>query len=246
MPAKQTTKKVKTPVIIEDPVEVSDDEHEASEQEVSEQEEHEDTKEEETTFESINLKFVGKHKKSINDHIETFAGQYLALIRPTNDKTVSIDAQAKDQIMYILCKLLGVVSKMDGEVPAEPNDIPMWIKKTLNITGSDYKIYTFLTGATECIKYNSMGSKVEEEILSIISKYVDDEDLMQHTVELFLLFIKRFSYALANLNWELTKKTNTKLVNGLLRNMNNNNTNPAIFKEIYEFATYCQLQTSKK
>jgi hypothetical protein len=252
-PVKTPKKAVKKPVVIEEPDEEEQDEEEpvktpkkavkktVKKPVVIEEPDDEETKEE--MFDSIDLKFIGKHKKFINDHIETFARDYLKLIRPSNDKPVSIDAQSKDQIMYILCKLLGIVSKMDGEVPEE---IGEWIEKSLGITTSNYQIYKFLTGVTKNIEYSMVGSGIEEKTLMIISMFIEDEDLMQHTVELFLLFIKRFSESLANLNWESTKKTNNKLVNGLLRNMNCNNTNPDIFGEIYAFATYSHTQNSKK
>lgn len=209
-------------------------------------EETKDTCEQPNPYKSIDLKFVGKYKKYISDHIETFASQYLKLIRPTNDKTVSIDAQAKDQIMYIFYKLLGIMSKMGDDVPEEVSEIPTWVENSLGTKTSDYKIYKFLTGSTQGLKYSFMGETIEEDTLLIISEFVEDEDLMQNTVELFLLFIKRFADTLANLNWESTKRTNNKLVNGLLRNMNYNNTNPDIFGEIYEFSNYCKLQNLKK
>lgn len=197
-------------------------------------------------YKDIDLKFVGKYKKFVNDHMETYAGEYLKLIRPSNDKKVTIDAQAKDQLMYIFCKLLGVVTKMDDEVPEDCSQIAAWIEKSLDTSTSDYKIYKFLTGVAKDLKYALVGEKIEEETLLIISEFVEDEDLMQHTVEVFLLFIKKFAEALANLNWESTKRTNSKLVNALLRNMNNTNTNPDIFGEIFEFANYCKSQNSKK
>jgi hypothetical protein len=196
-------------------------------------------------FNTIDLKFIGKHKKFITDHVETYAGEYLQLIRPSNDKRVIMDAQAKNQLMYIFCKLLGIVSKMDDEVPEDCTQISDWIEKSLNTSTSDYKIYMFLQGVTQNLKYTLVGGKIEEDVLLIISEFVEDEDLMQHTVELFLLFIKRFSEVIANLNWEATKSTNTKLVNALLRNMNSNRTNPDIFGEIFEFANYCKSQNSK-
>ena len=195
-------------------------------------------------YKNVDLKFVKKHKKFVSDIVEMFAGKFLKLIRNTSVKQVSVDAQAKDQIMYIFFKLLGVVANKN-EVPEDANDIPAWIEKSLDTTTSDYKIYKFLRGATQNLKYGFVGTSVEEKTLMIISNFVDDEDLMQHTVELFLMFIKKFSESLANLNWESTKRTNAKLVNSLLRNMNNNNTNPDIFGDIYGFSTYCKSQKLK-
>lgn len=192
------------------------------------------------TYEAIDLKFIDKYKKLINDHVETYSREYLQMIRPSNDKNVCMDAQAKDQLMYIFYKLLGVVSKMDDEVPEDCAQIADWIEKSLDTSTSDYKIYKFLLGVTQNLKYTLVGENIEEEIMLIISKFVENEDLMQHTVELFLLFIKRFAEAMANLNWYATKRIDSKLVNALLRNMNSNNTNPDIFGEIFEFANYCK------
>ena len=204
-----------------------------------------ENKEKEHPYKDIDLKFIDKYKKFINDRVETYAGEYLQMIRPSNDKNVCMDAQAKDQLMYIFCKLLGVVSKMDDDVPEDCAQISDWIEKSLDTSTSDYKIYKFLMGVTQNLKYALVGTKIEEETLLIISEFVEDEDLMQHTVELFLLFIKRFAEAMANLNWDATKRTNSKLMNALLRNMNSNNTNPDIFSEIFEFANYCKSQNPK-
>jgi hypothetical protein len=189
-------------------------------------------------YKGIDIKFIDKHKKLVNDFMESYAGEYLSMIRPDNDKKVTIDTQGKDQLMYIFNKLLIIASNMKGNVPEEFNDIGPWIEKSLSSSTSDYNIYMFLKGVTENIKYTLLGDDIEEKTLIAISKFVKDEDLMQHIVEMFLMFIKKFSESLSNLNWETTKKTNSKLVNALLRNMNNNNTNPEIFKEIYVFTEY--------
>lgn len=204
-----------------------------------------ENKEKEHPYKDIDLKFIDKYKKSINDRVETYAGEYLQMIRPSNDKNVCMDAQAKDQLMYIFCKLLGVVSKMDDNVPEDCAHIADWIEKSLDTSTSDYKIYKFLQGVTQNLKYSLVGAKIEEETMLIISSFIENEDLLQHTVELFLLFIKRFAEAMANLNWDATKRTNSKLMNALLRNMNSNNTNPDIFNEIFEFANYCKSQNPK-
>jgi hypothetical protein len=193
-------------------------------------------------YESIDLKFVSNHKKFINRHIENYAKEYLAIIRPLNEKTVSIDAQAKDQIMYIFCRLLNIVSgAVDIEnIPDDSDDIPDWIEKCLDPSTSNCKIYKFLKDVTHNIKYDLIGEKIEENMLEIISKVVVDEDLMQHTVELFILFIKKFAESLANINWESTKRTNSKITNSLFRNMCINTSSPDIFEEIYGFGEYCK------
>lgn len=201
------------------------------------------SEEKEHPYKTIDLKFVCKHKKYIIDRVDTFAGEYLKLLRPSNEKSVSMDAQAKDQIMYIFCKLIGIAKKMDDDTP---DDISKWVESSLDTSSSDYRIYMFLNGVTHGQKYNLMGDPIEEETLQIIAEFVENEEIMQHTVEMFLLFIKKFAEAIANFNWKSTKKTNSTYVNGLLRNMNNNNTNPVIFDEIYEFANYCKSKNTKK
>lgn len=197
---------------------------------------------EEPTYVKIDIKFINKYKKFIIDHVVDYAGMYLKLIRPTNDKRVEIDAHAKDQIMYILYKLIDVAVSVDKDVP---DDIPEWVEQNLDVSSSEYKIYKFVTGATINLKYNLMCEPIEEETLAIIAEHVKDEDVMQHTVELFLLFIKKFAECMANFSWASTKKISSLYVCGLLRNMNNNNTNPDIFVEIYEFAKYCKVKNAK-
>ncbi len=59
----------------------------------------------ETLFKTIDLTFITKYKKYINQFIEKYSLEYLELIRPTNVKKVQIDVHAKDQIMYILYTL---------------------------------------------------------------------------------------------------------------------------------------------
>ena len=196
-------------------------------------------------YSSDDLKFVNKYRKHIINHVENYACQYLALIRPSNDKKVIMDTQGKDQIMYILCKLINIVSVI-GSVSDDCNNVTVLIENSLDTSSIDYKIYKFLTGVTRHIKYNLMGEKIEEELLHTISQYIKDEDLMQHTVEVFLLFMKRFSQSLANHNWESTKSTNHKLVNALLRNMDTANTNPDIFMDIFNFSCYAKKMSAKK
>lgn len=198
---------------------------------------------EEHPYKNIDLKFIDKYKERIIEHIYNFAGEYLELIRPSNEKNVIMDSHAKDQIMYIFYKLIGITKKMDDNVP---EDIPSWVEDSLDTSSSDYRIYRFLHGVTNNHKYNLMGNPIEEETLCIIAEFIEDEDIMQYTVEMFLLFIKKFAESIANFNWEATKKTNGSQVNGLLRNMNNNNTNPAIFTEIYEFGNYYKAHNKKK
>ena len=195
--------------------------------------------EKEHSYKTIDIKFVGKYKKNIIDRVYTFAEEYLKLIRPSNEKNVSVDAHSKDQIMYIFCKLIKIAKKMEDD---SPKDIAEWVKHSLYTSSSNYKIYMFLQGVTHGQKYNFIGNIIEEEIPQIISNYIEDEEIMQHIVEMFLLFIKKFAESIANFNWESTKRTNSIQVNGLLRNMNRNNTNPDIFDEIYEFANYCKSQ----
>ena len=133
------------------------------------------------------------------------------------------------------------------DIPSEYDEIHGWIKKSLPTNTSEYRIYMFIIGVTQNLKYRSIGSKIEEDTLSSIFEFVDDEDLMQYIVEKFLLFLKMFSSTLANFNWDSTKKmVNAKHVNGLMRNMDNNNINPDIFKEIYGFADYFNSQKTKK
>lgn len=191
---------------------------------------------------TIDLKFMSKHKKMVAYYIETWATEYLIMIRPTNDKAVTIDTQSKYQIMFIFKKLIDVMSKMVGN---PPDDIKKWVEKSLPTCSSEYKIFNFLLGATHDMKYNLTGEVIEEKMLRIISDFVVVEDLCQYTTELFLLFIKRLSEALANFNWDSTKKINAKLVNAILRNMNGNNTNPNIFDEIYNSAEHCKPVSKK-
>ena len=190
-------------------------------------------------FDLVDMEFIQKHIRYVNNKVEDYAGKYFELIRPSNNKKITIDALSKYQLMYIFYKLLEVVSNMKGDIPNDSSEIAGWIERSLDTSTSVYKIYMFLRGVTDNLKYNLMGSEIEEKTLMIIYEVIEDEDIMQHVVEMFLLFIKKFSEALANINVELnTKKTSFKLVNGLLRNMNNNNTNPDIFDEIFEFANY--------
>jgi hypothetical protein len=188
-------------------------------------------------FDTVDLKFISKHKRFVINHVETLAGEYLKLIRPSNDKKMSIDVHAKDQIMYIFYKIITIVSKIQGDIP-DCDKMYLWVENNLDTKSSDYKIYKYVTGITRGVGYTMVGSPVEEKSLFIIAEYIDDEDMMQHVVELFLLFVKRFAEVLANISWDVTKKINSKTVNGLLRNMDRNNINPDIFLEIYAFADF--------
>ena len=40
-------------------------------------------------YTGVDMKFISKYKKLVSDYIELLAGEYLNLIRPTNDKPVA-------------------------------------------------------------------------------------------------------------------------------------------------------------
>lgn len=202
----------------------------------------------ESVYNDIDLKYIATYKKMVIDSIISMANGYLKIIRPANDKTLLIDAQAKDQIMYIFCRLLLIASKLDKKMPEEkdsegtPNrkesSITTWIETNLETSSNNYKIHRFLIGSTQHLKYNMVGEELEEKILDIISKKIEDEDTMQYTVELFILFMKSLASSLANFSWATTKRISSINVNGIIRNMDRNVTNPDIFDEIYEFANF--------
>jgi hypothetical protein len=195
-------------------------------------------------FDTVDLKFISKHRRFVISHVESLAGEYLKLIRPSNDKKMSIDVHAKDQIMYILYKIITIVSKINSEIP-DFDKIYMLVENSLDTKSSDYKIYKYVAGVTQGVGYTMSSSPVEEKLLFIILEYIEDEELMQHVAEIFLLFVKRFAQVLANFSWNVTKKINNNIVNGLLRNMDLNNINPDIFEEIYAFADFNKSKNVK-
>lgn len=176
---------------------------------------------------------ISKHKKAIVDYTMATARQYLEIIRPDNDKDLSMDAQAKDQLIYILITLIRIAERMDTDVP---NDIPVWVENNITDDISDYSMYTYITSITHGYPYIMISTPIEETVLRIISETVEDEDLMQHVVETYLIFLKVFAKNLANFNWAATKRVSSVSVNGLLRNMSIRDVNPIIFSEMIDFA----------
>lgn len=195
-------------------------------------------------YDEIDLKFINKYKKFVCDYVEKLAGEYIIMIRPDNDKSASLDAQSKEQLMYIFSKLLYTISEFKGDIPDDTTQLTSFIGNHFSVKTGEYKLFRYLTGATHGLKYNLLGDEIEEKLLEIISEVIDDEELMQYSAELFLLFAKKIADNIANHIWDSTKKITQKPFNGLLRNMNYNNTNPDIFLEIYGFSEYCK--TKKK
>lgn len=220
-------------------------------------------------FSQIDMQFIGKNKTNVTNLVLKYANLYLLEVRsqyerargekqgPPTDakqgsptetkqeppKAITFDMQSKDQIMYIFYKLLHITANMSGN---KSENIPAWIKESLGTTTSNYKLYTFIDGVTCNAKYTMLGGEVEECVLLMIDTYFEDEEIMQHMVETFILFIKKFAQMCANVCWMTTKKITYVVTNGLLRNMDNRNINPDLFTEIFMFSEYAKtLKTGK-
>ena len=209
-----------------------------------------DEKKECTDYTSVDLKFVNKCKKTVITYMLKCANAHLITIRPDNKKQITIDAGAKDQIMYILCKLIetiSTVSDLEDDYSEGGNKISMCIEKNTDVMSpTDLFIFKYLTHVSSGCEYNLLGEPVEEYLVSNIYDFIVDEDLLQHTVELFLLFVTKLAKQISNTCWESTKRVNGKIVNGLIRNMDCNNTSPHMFNKIFEFSNYAKLQNKKK
>ena len=196
-------------------------------------------------YDNIDDAFANKHKKKIIDMIMDCAQKHIILLRPLEDKKISIAAHAKDQIMYIFCSLINIVKKIDEDdnIATDIHDnitagIHDQIMAGLQQGTNSYRIYMFLIGTTNGRSYNSYATIIEEKLVNIISSVIDDENLMQYIAELFIKFMKKFAGKLAGFSWASTKNISSITVNGILRNMDDNNISPEIFSEIYGYSEF--------
>ena len=194
-----------------------------------------DSKENEASYSFVKTSLINKHKKKIINFTMGYVSKYIKLIRIDNKKPLTIDAHSKDQLMYILVTLVGIAEKMNDNVP---DDIQGWIESSLDVKSINYKMYKFLTGTVNNMKYTMLGMQIEEDVLGMIAPVIEDEELMQHVVEVFLLFVRKFARKLAGFSWKSTKNVSSISTNGILRNMDDSNVNPDLFDNIYGYGNY--------
>jgi hypothetical protein len=193
---------------------------------------------------SPTLKFIAAHKQHVIAVIGDRANSYLNTIR-ISDKTLTIDAQAKDQIMCIFTNLLDTVADVADSVGtgADPDAA---IAAKYSPTTTQYKAWKFVKNAGTGHEYNLVGERVEEDMLEIITERVEGEDLAQYTVELFMLFVNTFARALANYKWDTTQRVSSKHTSSILRIMDGGRTDPEFFNGLYSFAEQCKALNTKK
>lgn len=187
---------------------------------------------------------VVKYKKFFISLVDIFTNEYIKIVRPDNNKKIMIDPHSKKQITYMIQNILNMVSKIKSNPPAD-GKIHDWIDESLKVNTMEYKVYNFLYGIRKNSVYSCMGEDIEESTLGIIMNYIDRETVMQHLAEIIIIFIKKFSMAIANFSWNSTKKINAKITNSILRNMDTNNTNPIMFTNVYNY-TESAVYSSKK
>jgi hypothetical protein len=198
-------------------------------------------------YASVNLKHNRRCKIDLIPVISSMVKNYLGQIRQCSKK-VSFDTHSKNQIMYIFHKLTATVASIDEEIPEK--DQISWVESKLNICSSEYRLYKYISKMSgDPTQFNCTIREEDEDKIIIIKNQISsdiEKNQSRHIAELFLVFIKRLSWALANSLWKKTKIINHEHFNTILRNLDIHGVNPLIFDEIYEFGSYCEEQGRKK
>lgn len=186
---------------------------------------------------SVDIKFIDSNKKVIVDIFHNMITQNIKITRPTNDKNASIDANAKNQLMYLMHRVINIGSRMK-DTPPNIQGIREWIEGTFKTSDTDYMLYRYLLGITSHMKYDMTATDLEESILLIISIIIVDEDLAQHLCELFILSMKRLATVMSCVSVYSTKRISSDRFNEFMRCIDLNNTNPEIFNEVYGYVGF--------
>ena len=177
-------------------------------------------------------KFIKDNSKYFLTITLDFANDYLRQIQ-TDTKSMSVDTQVKDQVMYVVSRFIAMMTILPNEPP--PDDIIAYVKSKLT-NPIDLRLYSYVSGVTRGIKYNLSGEKVEEDMMLLLMTIVIDEDLLQYTTTTIILFLKRLAEAMANTCWRTIKRINSTEINSIMRNMDTVGINHSIFTDIYVFA----------
>lgn len=177
--------------------------------------------------------YTKKCKKTLCNYIVKRATNILELDAPEEEEeqqSIKIEADAKDQIMYVIYITLKTIASQEN-IDTE-KDVGLQIKNKLDIECSSYMIYSFVYGITNNMKYTS----TEDDSMNFIYDIIKEENLIQHSIEIISNFIKILSEKIAKFIWGKVKTINSRDMNTILRLIDSSNTNPRIFKEIYNYA----------
>jgi hypothetical protein len=187
-------------------------------------------------YETAYMHSCDKFKKMIINYMMTRTNEYIGQVRDVNDKKPTVDAQSKEQIMYVIYRLMHIVSRMDKHVHKK-DDITGWIAQSLDTKSYDYKLYHYVTTATEGVAYNLIGEDIEHHTLMYVNEVTDDEDLQQHITELFLTYVNRLSYVISCFNYASTKRVSSTNIHGMIRSLSMN-TNPEVYTNILGYVEF--------
>lgn len=202
-------------------------------------------------YKAFDLKFINKHKPIITKMIVHFVKKNFKSMKRQTDKAIIdnkiVNAQIKDQIMYILFAFINTISSLpEPEDGIQSDEISAWVGKTLNTESVNYMVHRYLKGVTHRMKYNLLGEDIENDLLDIVSQLiVNTDDVKQYLVETFLLFLKKIAFFIANNYWKSTRHMTSIQFNTVLRNANENNTNYKLFDLTYGFSEH-QKNLNKK
>jgi hypothetical protein len=195
-------------------------------------------------YSSIDLKALDSHKKIVASHLEILITENINIIRPTNDKAATIDAHSKNQLLYILHRFIHINNIVKDDVQPERIN-KQWLTAQLRTDSTDFMLHDYLHGITDGMDYNMLGEQIEEDILQIISQYLENEELAQYCVELFICVMKRWAFAMSAMSHTSTKRVSSDRFHELLRAIDRHNINPKLFDEIYGFVNFRKTHKKK-
>ena len=179
-------------------------------------------------------KFIDTHKKQIVDIVLKLAAKYLKHVRPLNTKKITMDAQAKTQLMSIITVFIETASNLS--VSSNNQDISELFNTKLDINSYQYMIHSYLSGVAYHMEYELGMDDNEEDILNIIVTKINDEEVAQYAAKLLVLFTRKLAEKIANYNWNSTRNLSSVNFSTIIRNMDDKGTNPSVFLAVYDFA----------
>jgi hypothetical protein len=196
-----------------------------------------------TRFKSIDCKFLEGHKKWVFTYLADTAASIRPVIPGAPVKKFTMDPHSKDQLTFVMWRLFEIARTVSDKADFDSTeDAVNKILSTLGTTSDDYKMFRYLNGIYKSTGYDSEMSDEEEHLLNVIPSDIDDTELSQLVVELYISFLKRFSFMWAAYSWDAPKKATLKITNGFIRSMDTASSNPSLFCTIYDYGAYCKDQ----
>jgi hypothetical protein len=188
-----------------------------------------------TINEDAPVEFIGKVKSFVKKFVQTNTLQYIEMLHSRSDKKVSIDEKSCVQVAYMMSRVLAFAIDAESCHIVPDENVGDWMTSLARSTDKSAIMYNYMAYTVSDVRYLLLGEPAEEELLHILVYYIEEESVLQHVVELMLLFMKSFSRRVADYCHSAPKRVNTGITNFILRGLGKADGNTDIFDVAHDY-----------